>query len=174
VRAPEPAGLPRWVLTLVVVLPTLLLAGVLIGSVVIRTRGVGPLPLATVPAPEAGSRWCAELVAALPEEIETGEGDLDRRALADPAPQGAAAWGDPPVVLRCGLARPAELTPSSRLIDVSGVQFLQVPGTGATSWVVVDRPVYVVLTLPEGSGSAAVQQVAGAVRTTLPRAEVDA
>lgn len=171
--APEPAGLPRWVLVLVTVLPALLLAGVLIASVVVRNQGAGPLPLATVPAPDAASPWCAELVAALPDEIGTGDDDLDRRTLTRPAPPGAAAWGDPPVVLRCGLARPAELTPSSRLIDVSGVQFLEIPGLGATSWVVVDRPVYLVLTLPEGSGSAAVQQVAGAVRTTLPRAEVD-
>lgn len=170
---PEPAGLPRWVLTPVIALPALLLAGVLIASVVVRNQGPGPLRLAAVPAPDAASPRCAELVAALPEEVDTGDGDLDRRTLADPAPPGAAAWGDPPVVLRCGLGRPAELTPSSRLLDVSGVQFLEIPGPGATSWVVVDRPVYVALTLPQGSGSAALQQVAGAVEATLPRAGVD-
>jgi hypothetical protein len=76
-------------------------------------------------------------------------------------------------VLRCGLGRPAELTVSSRLLAVSGVQFLGIPGPGATSWVVVDRPVYVALTLPVGSGSAALQQVAAAVGMTLPRTDVD-
>ncbi|MGH3978634.1 MAG: DUF3515 domain-containing protein, partial [Pseudonocardiaceae bacterium] len=83
-----------------------------------------------------------------------------------------AAWGQPPTVLRCGLGRPAELTASSRLLAVSGVQFLEIPGPGATRWVVVDRPVYVAVTLPDGVGSAPLQQVATAVRGTLPRTDV--
>ncbi|MDQ3988539.1 MAG: DUF3515 domain-containing protein [Actinomycetota bacterium] len=174
----EPVQLPRRVLAAVVTLPVLLVAAVLLASVLVRGQGPGPLPLAAVPAPEATSRDCTALVAALPEDIETGENDagtgqLDRRPIADPAPAGTAAWGDPPVVLRCGLGRPAELTVSSRLLAVSGVQFLEIPGPGATSWVVVDRPVYVALTLPTGSGSAALQQVAAAVRRTLPRTDID-
>ena len=174
----EPVGLPRRVLAAVVALPVLLVAAVLLASVLVRGQGPGPLPLAPVPAPEATSPECAALVAALPEDIDTGEidadgGQLDRRPIADPAPAGTAAWGEPPVVLRCGLGRPAELTVSSRLLAVSGVQFLGNPGPGATSWVVVDRPVYVALTLPVGSGSAALQQVAAAVRMTLRPTGVD-
>ncbi|MDQ3887631.1 MAG: DUF3515 domain-containing protein [Actinomycetota bacterium] len=174
----EPVPLPRRVLTAVVALSVLLVAAVLLASVLVRSQGSEPLPLATVPAPEGGSPECTALVAALPEDIDTGENgagthQLDRRSIADPAPAGTAAWGEPPVVLRCGLDRPAELTVGSRLLAVSGVQFLEIPGPGATSWVVVDRPVYIALTVPEGSGSAAVQQVAGAVRRTLPRTEID-
>jgi len=177
VEVGEPVWLPRRVLA-AAALPVLLVAVVLLASVLVRGQGSGPLPLATVPAPEATSPDCAALVAALPEDIETGEddagaGQLDRRPIADPAPAGTAAWGEPPVVLRCGLGRPAELTVSSRLLAVSGVQFLEIPGPGATSWVVVDRPVYVALTLPPGSGSAALQQVSAAVRRTLPPTEVD-
>ena len=169
----EPVGLPRRVLAAVVALPVLLVAAVLLASVLVRGQRPGPLPLAPVPAPEATSPDCAALVAALPEGIDADGGPLDRRPIAAPAPAGTAAWGEPPVVLRCGLGRPAELTVSSRLLAVSGVQFLGIPGPGATSWVVVDRPVYVALTLPVGSGSAALQQVAAAVRMTLPRTDVD-
>ncbi len=168
----EPVWLPRRVLA-AAALPVLLVAVVLLASVLVRGQGPGPLPLATVPAPEATSPDCAALVAALPEGIDADGGPLDRRPIAAPAPAGTAAWGEPPVVLRCGLGRPAELTVSSRLLAVSGVQFLEIPGPGATSWVVVDRPVYVALTLPPGSGSAALQQVSAAVRRTLPPTEVD-
>ncbi len=151
-------------------LPLLLVAGVLIASAVIRSQGAGPLLLARVPAPDADTPECARLLAALPEEIGDG---LDGRPLVQPAPAGAAAWGEPPVVLRCGLGRPAELTASARLLDVSGVQFLELRGQGATSWVVVDRPVYVAVTLPDGSGSAALQQIGAAVEATLPRQDID-
>lgn len=165
--------MPRWALVTVLALPVLLVAGVLVASAVIRGQAAGALPLATVPAPAAASPECDALLAALPAEIDAGSGELDRRPLAEPAPVGAAAWGDPATVLRCGLGRPAELAPSSRLLAVSGVQFLEIPGTGATSYVVVDRPVYVALTLPAGAGSAPVQQVAEAVATTLPATEID-
>lgn len=174
----EPVQLPRRVLAAVVALPVLLVAAVLLASVLVRSQGPGPLPLVTVPAPGATSPQCAALVAALPGDIDTGEDgtgarQLDRRPIAAPAPPGTAAWGEPPVVLRCGLGRPAELTVSSRLLAVSGVQFLEIPGPGATSWVAVDRPVYVALTLPVGSGSAALQRVAATIRMTLPRTDVD-
>ena len=171
----EPVRLPRRVLAVVVTLPVLLVAAVLLASTLVRGQGAGPLPLAAVPASEATSPDCVALLAALPENIHTdaGGGQLDRRPIAEPAPAGTAAWGDPPVVLRCGLGRPAELTVSSRLLAVSGVQFLEIPGPGASSWMVVDRPVYVALTLPVGSGSAALQQVAAAVGMTLPRTDVD-
>ena len=47
-------------------------------------------------------------MAALPEQL----GDYRRAPAADPAPAGAAAWqaapDAEPVVLRCGLDRPAE------------------------------------------------------------------
>lgn len=164
-RSSEPTELPRWVQALAVGLPVLLVAGVLVGSAVIRSQGAGPLPLTRVPAPDADSPECARLIAALPGELADG---LDRRPLVAPAPAGAVAWGEPPVVLRCGLGRPVELTPSSRLLEISGVQFLELRGPDATSWVVVDRPVYVAVTLPDGSGSAALQQVSAAVRVTLP------
>lgn len=171
----EPVWLPRRVLATVVALPVLLVAAVLLASVLVRSQGPGPLPLATAPAPGATSPDCTALVAALPEDIDTdaAAGQLDRRPIAEPTPVGTAAWGEPPVVLRCGLDRPAELTVSSRLLAVSGVQFLEIPGPGATSWVAVDRPVYVALTVPTGSGSAVLQEVAAAVRATLPHTAVD-
>ncbi|MPZ65112.1 MAG: DUF3515 family protein [Pseudonocardiaceae bacterium] len=155
-------------------LPSLLVITVVITAVVLRNQEPGPLGLTPVPAPEARFADCARLLSALPEEVDARDaGELDRRAIAAPAPPGTAAWGQPAVVLRCGLGRPAELTATSRLLDVSGVQFLELPGPASSSWLVVDRSVYVAVTLPDSVGSGPLQQVAGTVRETLPRQDVE-
>jgi hypothetical protein len=70
----------------------------------------------------------------------------------------------------------AELSPTSALLEVNGVQWLQLddglPEPEMTSWVAVDRPVYVVLTAPTTAGSGALQTVADVIRQTLPRTDV--
>lgn len=164
----------RPALAAAVALPVLLVVAVVVAAGVVRSRDE-PLALGPAPAADAGSADCGRLLAALPDELDGGDtGGLGRRALVAPAPPGTAAWGDAPVVLRCGVDRPAELTATSRLLDVDGVQFLELPGPGASSWVAVDRPVYVVLTLPEGTGSGPLQDVAAVVRDVLAAQPVDA
>ncbi|APU17158.1 DUF3515 domain-containing protein [Actinoalloteichus fjordicus] len=135
----------------------------------------GPLALATIPAPDAESPECVDLVAALPEELSSGDSTLTRRELIDPAPPGAAAWGSAdhdPVVLRCGLGAPAELTPTSQLLDLSGVQWLELTGEGSTTWAAVDRPVGVALTMPDGTGSGPLQSVSAVIGEELPAVEI--
>src|SRR5919197_3808563 len=70
-----------------------------------------PLAVAPVDAPDAGGADCASLLAALPPDLS----GLPARPLAEPAQAGVRAWVASPrqVVLRCGLPRPAELTPTS-------------------------------------------------------------
>jgi hypothetical protein len=138
----------------------------------------GPLALVPVNAPDAGGAECAALLAALPAALPAGNGTLAARPLSDPAPPGARAWvaAPRPVVLRCGLTRPVELTPTSTLLEVNGVRWLRlddgVPDPVIVSYVAVDRPVYVALTAPTGSGSGPLQAVADVVRQTLPAVEV--
>jgi len=147
---------------------------VLIAAAMVRSQTLGPLGLAALPAPSAGSTDCARLLAALPEKLDGGElGALERRQLAAPVPAGAAGWGEPPVVLRCGLDRPAELTATSRLLDISGVQFLELVSPGTSTWTAVDRAVYVVVAQPPNSGSGPLQQIATVIANTLPRRDVD-
>lgn len=136
-------------------------------------RADGPLPLVPVEAPKAGSRPCAKLVAALPRQLPSADGDLARRRLADPAPEGAAAWGSgDPVVLRCGLRKPPELAPDSALQVVNGVQWLWLEAKGSATWYVVDRPVYVAVTVPEAAGTGPVQALSDLVADTLPATPV--
>ena len=172
--AARPADTPRWPLGIALALAVALVAGVLIAAAMVRNQPLGPLGLAPLPAPSAGSADCTRLLTALPEKLDGGEmGALERRQLAAPVPAGAAGWGEPPVVLRCGLDRPAELTATSRLLDISGVQFLEIANPGMSTWVAVDRPVYVVVALPPTSGSGPLQQIATVISNTLPQRDVD-
>lgn len=171
------ANLPRWLLGIALTLPVALVVVVLIVAAQVRGQPQDPLGLVSVPAPAADSADCARLLAALPDKLDGGEqGALQRRRLAgptpsSPAPAGAAAWGEPPVVLRCGLDRPSALTATSRLLLVSGVQFLKLPNPGTSTWVAVDRPVYIVVDLPPAIGSGPLQQVATAI-ADMPQRDV--
>ncbi|KUH85261.1 MULTISPECIES: DUF3515 domain-containing protein [unclassified Mycobacterium] len=141
-----------------------------------------PVPVAAVPAPQASSAECSELAAALPENL----GDASRAALAEPAPPGAAAWrsdgGGEPIILRCGLDRPAEFVAGAPLQGVDDVQWFRVGEAGAedqsteqqrSTWYAVDRGVYVALTLPQGVGPTAIQQLSAVIAKTLPAKPVD-
>lgn len=133
----------------------------------------GPLAVVPVDAPDARGPDCTALLAALRADLPAAGGTLPARPLADPAPPGTLAWAAAPrpVVLRCGLTRPAELTPTSTLLEVNGVRWLRlddgVPDPVIVSYVAVDRPVYVALTAPTDAGSGPLQAVADVVRQTL-------
>jgi hypothetical protein len=93
----------------------------------------GPLALAGVEAPDAEAPECAKLVGALPATLPSKGAELARLTLAEPAPPAAAAWAGnrgEPVVLRCGLPKPAEYAPTAQLREVSKVNWLPVEGEG--------------------------------------------
>jgi Protein of unknown function (DUF3515) len=132
-----------------------------------------PVPIATVPAPKATGPECTALMAALPEQL----GDYRRAPAVDPAPPGAAAWraeSDPnPVILRCGLDRPAEFVVGSPLQEVEPVQWFELTDADRSTWFAVDRPVYIALTLPSGSGPTPIQEISEAISQTMPAAPLD-
>jgi hypothetical protein len=138
----------------------------------------GPLAVVPVDAPDASGPECTALLAALPAELPAAGGVLPPRPLADPAPAGTRAWAAAPrpAVLRCGLTRPEELTPTSTLLEVNGVRWLRlddgVPDPVIVSYVAVDRPVYVVLTTPTSAGSGPLQAVADVLRQTMDATDV--
>ena len=131
----------------------------------------GPLALAGVDAPDATAPECTQLVEALPAKLPSKGDELARLELADPAPPAAAAWaGDrgEPVVLRCGLPKPAEYAPTAQLREVSKVNWLPVEGEGASTWYTVDRAVYVALTIPDDAGTGVVQEMSATIAKVLP------
>ncbi|GAB2989731.1 DUF3515 domain-containing protein [Amycolatopsis acidiphila] len=163
---------PRRLIVLAAVLAVALAVGVAVLSIVNRSQpgqpDNGPLALVPVPASQADSPECATLVPALPAQLISNGATLDRREIAEPAPPATVAWGAPDaIVLRCGLDRPPELTQTAQLRVVSGVQWLPVEGQGASTWYVVDRNVYIGLTVPDSAGTGPLQQVSDTVAATL-------
>lgn len=55
--------------------------------------------------------------------------DGRKRRATDPASVRVAAWGDPAVVLRCGVPRPRQLAPTSEVVEVNGVAWFLEPGS---------------------------------------------
>lgn len=172
--APEVvAGEPRrGMLLALLALPVVLIVAVVIGGVVwsrSTSSAAEPLGLPAVPSPGGDGKYCAALYSALPSTL----GGQPRRTLVGD-PQDAAAWGDPAIVLRCGLPTPAELTCSSQLTAVSGanglagVLWLQLSEGGQTTYLAADRPVRIALTLPDGAGSAAIQDLSAVIAGTMP------
>lgn len=171
-QEPESDGPPRAAL-----IAALVIAVAAAVAVVVLARhhqpgpDAGPVAIADVPAPHAGEKACADLITALPEQL----GDFRRAQAAGPVPAGAAAWRAPaaaePVVLRCGLDRPDEFVLGAPLQMVDAVSWFRVAdpaGDGRVTWFAVDRPVYVALTLPPGSGPTPIQQLSGIIAKTLP------
>jgi hypothetical protein len=164
-----------------IALPVLLAVAVAAIAITARVQGVdappapdtGPLAVAPIESPDAAGPDCNAALAALPAELATSDGPLPPRPIEEPA-LGVRAWAAAPrpVVLRCGLPRPAELTPSSALLEVNGVRWLQLddglPQPEQVSYIAVDRPVYLALTMPVDIGSGPLQQLSDIVRTTLP------
>jgi len=167
-------GPPRAVLVAAVIVAVAAVIGVLVFAT-IRQKPEGPRPVAivSVPAPQAGGDACRALLAALPDRL----GDYQRAPAAEPAPVGAAAWqADPdaePVILRCGLDRPVDFVAGTPIQVVDDVDWFRIGDEGRSTWITVDRPVYVALTLPDGSGPTPIQLISAAVAKAMPAVPVN-
>lgn len=87
---------------------------------------------------------CADLVAALPEVVD----DAVRRDVS-PASPGVAAWGQPPIILRCGVGEPTGIDPTSAVLDVAGVSWRALPGEGGTFFFSDGRAAVVEVAVPD-------------------------
>ena len=120
-----------------------LVLGVLVGARVFFNRvALQPVAMTQVPAPEASSAECTSLIDALPSTLA----NLKRAELAEPAPEGAAAWqasSTERITLRCGVDAPAQYTPYAQTEDIDGARWLRVndatPGSTLATWFTVDR-----------------------------------
>ena len=98
-----------------------------------------------VPAPDVQAPACDDVT--IPSTV-SGAG---LRPTTEP---GTAAWGEPPITYRCGVGRPGALAPTSRLLDVGGIGWLPIEGTGGTGFIAVtwpaeSEPIYVEVLVPE-------------------------
>lgn len=166
-------GPPRAVLIAALVLAVGAI-GAILAIAATRRAPQQPVAIPPVPAPQADDRACRALLDALPQRL----GDFQRAAAVQPAPAGTAAWrtgsDGEPVVLRCGLERPADFVVGSPIQVVNQVQWFREAAdsrsgdeAGRSTWYTVDRPVYVALTLPPGSGPTPIQEISDLIEHTM-------
>ncbi len=133
------------------------------------------LPPATVSAPPSSDSAtvsaCAQVISAMPLTLD---GQNVRRTVSTPASGAIQAWGDPPIVLRCGVSRPAALHAGSSAQfqsgGVAGGPYYDVTGAaGANVWTTVDRAVYIAVTVPSKyQGGDVMPTVSRAIAKVLP------
>jgi len=92
--------------------------------------------------PDGRGGGCGRLAGALPGELD----GRDRRD-TQPLSSRTAAWGEPPVVLRCGVDRPPGLS-GSEVIEVDGVGWVLAERPRAYVFTTVDLPTYVEVRVP--------------------------
>jgi hypothetical protein len=95
------------------------------------THAAPPVRVADVPTASAAA--CARFAARLPADLGDGLG----RRRTTPADPHIAAYGSPPVVIRCGAPRSTVYRPGDQLFTVNGV-----------GWFAEERPDAVVWSLP--------------------------
>lgn len=102
---------------------------------------------------------------ALPQVVD----DAVRRDVA-PADPGTAAFGDPPIVLRCGLPEVVGYRPDAQLFLVDGVEWFAVRGEGGWFFSAVGREAVVEVAVPDDYApeSEVLADLAGALRSAVP------
>ncbi|MEO9327415.1 DUF3515 domain-containing protein [Gordonia aurantiaca] len=167
----EPRLGPALIATLVAI-PVMVIAG-FIAFAALRPDPVNPVESY---AAESASQECAEFLERAPQ---TFEGYGDKQVSGNRATWPATGSGDD-VILRCGVSRPAELAPDSRLQLVQaqghrGVQWFitdTVEGSGQ-AYVAVDHRPYVALWVPSTAGNAPITDISGVIDETLKRGPLD-
>ncbi|MDQ2748029.1 MAG: DUF3515 domain-containing protein [Pseudonocardiales bacterium] len=129
-------------------------------------RALAPVTVAAPPADPGSAASCTTLLTALPVQL----GALAPRVVhPEPDSPFVVAWGDPAVVLRCGVVRPAALKPGSAdlLVGVDGVFWLPIHQSKSTVWITVDRPVYIEVSVPESYRQPPLAPIADAVAKVM-------
>lgn len=134
-----------------------------------RRADLPPLPVTVPPVPPEAEAPCTAVMGALPLELA---GEQSRRVDSD-SPF-VYAWGEPAVVLVCGVDRPAGWVTTASAIQINGVQwYVDTSDPDTTTWTTVDRPVYVEVRLPAGVDSAPVTALTTPLAQALPYQEPD-
>jgi len=87
----------------------------LVAAVLLLTA-CGGQPQPTADPPGSDQAACRALVGGLPDSVDGAENSGRSEY--------AAAWGDPRIVLKCGVATPAAYRPASEMIVVNDVSWL--------------------------------------------------
>jgi hypothetical protein len=131
--------------------------------------GAGAVDVAP-PSPDDGAaRACDGLMASLPDTVQGGE-----RRETSPEANGTAAWGDPAVILRCGVSSPAAYAPTAELVEVNGVEWFPEELERGYRFTTFGRTAFVEVTVPQDYQPEvnALVDLAAAVEEGVPPAEI--
>ncbi|WP_228460850.1 DUF3515 domain-containing protein [Gordonia crocea] len=155
---------PAFLATLIAI-PVMIIAGFVTFAVL---RG-DTTTLDSMPAQPGTEKACAPFMAALPDRL----GDYGDKSVTGTSARWRARNGDS-VYVRCGVARPDGLAPSSRLQVVNAAQwFITDERDSGVTYVAVDHRPYVALRLPANSGSAPITDITALIDQHLERAPLD-
>jgi hypothetical protein len=111
--------------------------------------------------------FCSRLHDAVPPTV-----DGRSKVPASPASELTAAWGDPAVVLRCGVAKPSSLRPTSELIEVNSVRWFLHETHDAYVFTTYGRVAFVEVSVPKSvpreKATAPLVDLARPVITSVP------
>jgi Protein of unknown function (DUF3515) len=129
-------------------------------------RATGPV---AVTPPPSGSPTTTAVCAALRKALPA---TLAGRPARPVTAERVAAWGDPPVVLRCGV-RPVPVPPdTNKQFEINGVRWFAQAHGSVVVFTTTDRTVPVEVTVPAISGNPAdvPAELAGPVSKAVPAA----
>jgi hypothetical protein len=139
------------------------------GSTPSERKDLPVLPVDVPPVTPEADASCPALMSALPLDLT---GEPSRRVQSD-SPF-AYAWGDPAIVLVCGVDRPAGFVAGVSAIQINGVQwYVDTSEPDTTVWTTIDRPVYVEVRLPASVDSGPVTALTPQIAAALPFREPD-
>ncbi|MEU6145259.1 DUF3515 domain-containing protein [Streptomyces sp. NPDC047081] len=129
---------------------------------------------AAVPSPGTKvAELCRNLDKAVPAKVD-GQGRRD----PEPASALTAGWGNPAIILRCGVERPAKMSdPEADGVEVNGVGWLlEKQSDGSFRFTTTLRKAYVEVSIPKdrtADGMAPLVDLAPAVKKAIPAGIAD-
>jgi hypothetical protein len=121
-----------------------------------------------LPEAEGSTRAaCAALLAALPTELDPG---VERRPV-DGAGDRAAAYGDPPIVIRCAVPTPERIVEA---VEINRVTWSVRDSGPGFEWTTTGRTTTVSVDIPDAYDNFAelIVPLTGPIAATLPASEV--
>ncbi|GAA1570139.1 MULTISPECIES: DUF3515 domain-containing protein [Kribbella] len=123
-------------------MPKFLLAALCVTVLAGCSPGAAPVPV-PLPAPEVAAA-CTSLVKALPDKVL----DAKRRKTTPESPL-TTAYGDPPIVVTCGVAAPTGTTEAlSKCFEVNGVGWFAKQVENGYIFTTIGRSVYFEVAVP--------------------------
>lgn len=166
----DPRLSPALIATLIAV-PVMVIAG-FIAFAALKYSGddPAPSPIESYATGGPGAEQCGDFVEKLPAEL----GDFNDKTIDDTTVRWRKADSDP-IVLRCGVQRPADFAPTSSLQVINPIQWFltdTVDGVGQ-AYVSVDHRPYIAVWLPTGAGNAPITDISALIAENLTPSPLD-